>query len=126
MPAAQTPAPSSRGRAAALLGLEGAVLLALAVVAGLATAAGQEAFRGAALGLAAVTAGAGLLVLGLGLALLRGAGWPRTPALVIQLVALPVGTDQLLGRQWVAGTVVLLLAGATAWHLLAIQRDPQR
>ncbi len=74
---------------------------------------------------AAAVAFAGLAVLtALVLALLavavhRRRGWARTPALVLQLVALPVGTDQVLSMVWLTGTLVLLLAGATAYHLLA-------
>lgn len=94
----------------------------LGLTAALSTVAGQESFRDAALGLAATAALSALALAGLGLAVLHGHGWARTPALVLQLVALPVGTDQLLNRQWVTGPAVLLLAGTTAFHLLAAGR----
>ncbi len=123
MPVEPVPVLPAARRAAALLLLESLALAVLAVVAGLATAAGEEAFRGAALGLAVSTAAAALLVLGLGLAVRRARSWARTPALVVQLVALPVGTDQVLGHQWVTGSALLLIAGATAFHLLAASRD---
>lgn len=105
-------------RAALLLGVEAVALAVLGLRASYQTAVGEEVYRGAALGLAALTLLAGVLVLGLASAVARGRSWARTPALVVQLVALPVGTDQVLSRQLATGPLLLLLAGATAFHLL--------
>ncbi len=114
---------SALQRAGWLLYGEGLVIAALGLAAALSTASGQESFLDAALGLAATALLSALALAVLGRAVLTGRGWARTPALVLQLVALPVGTDQLLNGQWAPGPAVLLLAGATAFHLLAAGRD---
>jgi len=104
-------------RAAVLLAVEALALIALGVVDGIATAVGTPEDRGAALGIAAVAVGVGLVVLLLARAIDRLRGWARTPSVVLQLIAFPVGTDLVLGRVWLPGIVVLLLAGATLYHL---------
>ena len=114
---------SALHRAGWLLYGEGLVIAALGLAAALSTASGQESFLDAALGLAATAALCALTLAALGRAVQRGKGWARTPALVLQLVALPVGSDQLLNGQWATGPLVLLLAGATAFHLLTASRD---
>jgi len=117
-------------RGAGLLAVEAALLTALGlfnVVAVLrstpASGSGDQVERGAALGFAAATLLTGLVVALLARAVLRRCGWARTPALVVQLVALPVGADQVLSQVWLTGSLVLLLAGATTYHLLAAAAD---
>lgn len=107
------------GRAAVLLLVEAAALLALAGF-GAYEARADAADPAAALGAAAGAALLALLLLTLAAALRGGRRWPRTPALVLQLLALPVGTDQLLGGVVLPGLLVLLLAGATGYHLLRL------
>ena len=107
-------------RAASLLVTEGAALALLGVVA---AAVADQDDRAAGLATAAFAVlGGGLLAL-LARALTRGRGWARTPAIVLQLLAFPVGTDQLRGGAYVAGAVVLLVAGATLFHLVAVRQD---
>ena len=107
-------------RAAALLTFEAVVLAGLGLLDAVATVRGDEQVdKAAAFGFAASAVLVAALVMLLSRAVLRGRGWARTPALVVQLLALPVGTDQVLGGVYVTGTLVLLVAGATAYHLLA-------
>ena len=47
----------------------------------------------------------------------RRSGWARSPAVVLQLLALPVGIGLLQGGVWAAGVPVLLLAAGTLSQL---------
>jgi len=64
----------------------------------------------------AIVVGGLLLVVARGL--YRVDGWSRSPAVVVQLLALPVGYGLVQGQVWWAAAPVLLLAG-TALYLLA-------
>jgi hypothetical protein len=107
-------------RAAALLAVEGVALAVVGVVDGL-LADAQD--RSAAVATAVFALLGGLLLVGLGRAVQRRQSWARTPAVVLQLLALPVGTDLLRGKVWAACVPVLLLAGATLFHLAKLERD---
>jgi hypothetical protein len=104
-------------RAALLVGLEGAVLLVLGVGYGLAGVRGEPFDRTATLIEAAFTVLAGVLVLLVARGLRRVAGWARSPAVVLQLLALPVGVGLVQGRVWYAAVPVLLLAGTVLYQL---------
>jgi hypothetical protein len=116
-----TRAPAVR-RAAVLLAVEGAALAGLGIVDAVAAATTDPANRGAAYGVAvvAVVAGAVLLLLARGVDRVRA--WARTPAIVLQVLALPVGIDQVRGGAPLLGVLVLLLAGGTMYHLVVTAR----
>jgi hypothetical protein len=107
-------------RAAALLAAEGVALATVAVVDGLRTRADDQQ---AALATTVLAVVGGVLLLLLARGVLRRRTWPRTPAVVVQLLCFPVGTDQLRGGAWAAGVPLLLLAGATLWHLTKLEQD---
>ena len=104
-------------RAALLVGLEGAALVVLGLGYGVAGVVGEPFDR-----LATVLEAAFTVVIGVGLALvargLLGARrWARSPAILAQLLALPVGVGLVQGRVWWAAAPVLLLAAAVLAHL---------
>ena len=107
-------------RAGVLLVVEGAVL---ALVGLLAAVLAEPDDRSTATATAAFAVVGGVILALLGKAMLRGAGWARTPSIVLQLLAFPVGTDLARGQVWVAAVPVLLLAGATTYHLVLARRD---
>jgi len=106
-------------RAAVFLGVEGVALLIVGIVDAVATAVGSPTDRALSFTVAGFGIGTGLVLGLLGRAVDRRQGWARTPAIVLQLLAFPVGVGLLQGRVWAAGVPVLLLAGATMWHLVA-------
>ena len=110
-------------RAAGLLGLEGLALALVGAVDAVATAFGSPTDRGLSLLLAGFGVATGGLLVLLGSAVNRLRGWARTPALVLQLLAFPVGTGFVQGGLWWVAVPVLLLAGATMYHLLAAGRS---
>lgn len=80
--------------AAALIeGLEGAALVGLACYIGVATALGEPAAAFSAIALTLTTVAVGLGALLVCRALLRRRRWSRAPALVTQLLALPVAVS---------------------------------
>ena len=105
-------------RAAVVVALEGVVLLLLGVGYGAAGLVGDPFDRTATLLEAAfaVVVGGSLLFVARGLS--RVDGWSRSPAVVVQLLALPVGYGLVQGQVWWAAVPVLLLAG-TVLLLLA-------
>ena len=105
-------------RASLLLMGEGAALLVVGVVDGIATVAGEPEDRAASLGVAAFAVAGGVLLALLGRAVGRARGWARTPALVLQLLAFPVATGLAQGGVWAAAVPLFLLAGATSYHRL--------
>lgn len=108
-------------RAALLLAVEGVALAAVGVADGVATVAGTPADRTSSLVIAAFAIGAGVVLLVLARAVDRLHRWARSPAVVFQLLALPVGTGLVQGRVWVAAVPVFLLAGATLYHFATPQ-----
>ena len=59
----------------------------------------------------------GLLLLVVARGLDQRRGWTRSPAVVVQLFALPVGYTLATGRVWLATAVVLGLAVAVLFQL---------
>jgi hypothetical protein len=104
-------------RAALLVALEGAALTLLGLGYGVAGLVGQPFDRTATLLEAAFTVLAGVLVLLVARGLQRVAGWSRSPAVVLQLLALPVGVGLVQGQVWYAAAPVLLLAGSVLYLL---------
>lgn len=105
-------------RASLVVALEGVVLLLLGLGYGVAGWVGDPFDRTATLleGGFAVVVGGLLLLVARGVS--RVDGWSRSPAVVVQLLALPVGYGLAQGRVWWAAVPVLLLAG-TVLYLLA-------
>jgi hypothetical protein len=107
-------------RASWLLLVEGAGLTVVGLADGIATVVGDPDDRAASLGVALFAVAGGLLLLGLGRAVRRRRGWARSPAVVLQLLAFPVGTGLAQGGVWAAAVPVFLLAGATLYHLVLV------
>ena len=101
-----------------LLLFEGLVLLVIGVVDGIATIVGEPDNRAASLGVALFAIAGGVLLGWLGRAVGQARSWARSPAIVLQLLAFPVGTGLAQGRVWAAAVPVFLLAGATLYHLV--------
>jgi hypothetical protein len=111
------PAPTLLVGAAVVL-VEGAVVLAGALYLVVQSGTGDpedpvSAWLGAGL---ALVAAAGLLAVGAGLR--RRRGWARAPALVTQILLLPVGVPLLQGEQPAVGVPLTLLAVAGLVALL--------
>jgi hypothetical protein len=113
--------PQDRGvrRGAALLLVEGIGLLVVGVVDAVATAVGSPTDRGLSFTVAGFAIGTGALLGLLARAVDRRRGWARSPAVVLQLLALPVGVGLAQGGVWLAAVPVLLLAATTLWLLFA-------
>jgi hypothetical protein len=109
--------PSATVRAAVLVAVEGLALLVLAAAYAVGGLAGDPQSRaGAELGaLFIALAGAALLAVARGLA--RRQGWSRSPAVVAQLLALPVGVTLAQVGAWRSAVPILVLAGAVLAHL---------
>lgn len=108
-------------RAAGLVAGEGAALVLLGLGYGTAAVVGEPFDRAGALLEAGVIALAGALVLLVARGLWRTAGWSRSPAVVLQLLALPVGVGLVQGQVWYAAVPVLLLAGSVLYLLATPQ-----
>jgi hypothetical protein len=104
-------------RAAVLVAVEGVVLVLLGAGYGVAGVVGEPFDRTATLLEAGFTLLAGVLVLLVARGLGRVAGWSRSPAVVLQLLALPVGVGLVQGQVWYAAVPVLLLAGSVLYQL---------
>jgi len=104
-------------RAGLLVALEGAALVALGVGYGVAAVVGEPFDRAATLLEAGFALGTGLVVLLMARGLVRAAGWSRSPAVVLQLLALPVGVGLAQGRVWYAAAPTLGLAAAVLYQL---------
>jgi hypothetical protein len=99
--------------AAALVAVEGVALLVLAVVEAVSTIVSDAASVSLALVTAAFAAGTGALLLWLARALVELRRAARTPVVVLQLIALPIGWNLIgtSGRPEL-GVPVLVLAAA--------------
>ena len=106
-------------RGAALLLVEGVALLVVGVVDAVATAVGSPTDRALSFTVAGFALAAGIVLGLLARAIDRRRGWARSPAVVLQLLALPVGVGLAQGGVWYAAVPVLLLAVATLWLLFA-------
>lgn len=111
-------APRAVQLAGVVLGIEAAALFVIAGLLAVATARGQtESLGRAAFGvLAGLAAGAMLLRVGLGVA--RVEGWARAPAVVAQLLLLPVGYTLAVTAEQPGYGVPVLLASAAELFLL--------
>ena len=104
-------------RAALLVGVEGAALGVLGTGYAVAGVVGDPFDRTATLLEGGFAALVGLLLLVVARALLGVRGWARSPAVVLQLLALPVGLGLVQGGVLVAAVPVLGLAGAVLYQL---------
>ena len=104
-------------RAALLVACEGVALVVLGVGYGIAGVVGEPFDRTATLLEAGFAVGAGLLVLLVARGLHRVDGWARSPAVVLQLLAVPVGVGLVQGQVWYAAVPVLALAGGVLYAL---------
>jgi hypothetical protein len=117
--------------AAGIEAAESLIVLAAAVLAGLATAAGRsyQLSSGIAITIIGVASAAALAAVALGLA--RARRWSRTPALLTQLFVGIVGIYLLQGQrlEWGVPSVVLALAGfavlLTPASLRALAREQE-
>jgi uncharacterized membrane protein (DUF2068 family) len=109
--------PSALRVVAGLVGLQGALLVCIAAfyVVELAVATATDVTRAMVSAGLALLAGAGLLQVARGLQ--RSRRWARSPALVTNLILLPVAVGLLQGGRWYAG-VPLLAAAAVVVVLL--------
>jgi hypothetical protein len=105
-------------RAALLLAVEGLVLVVVGFVDAVATVTGSPTNRALSYGVAGFAVGGGGVLLLLAREVDRRKGWARSPAIVLQLLCLPVGIGFLQGGIWLAGVPVLLVAVATLWQLV--------
>jgi hypothetical protein len=112
---------TSLGRASLLVGVEGVALVLLGLVYGGAGLLGDPFDRTATLLEAALAVLVGGLAVGVARGLARAAGWSRSPAVVLQLLAFPVGVGLLQGRVWFAALPVLLLSAGVLLSLAAPQ-----
>lgn len=104
-------------RASLLVGVEGVCLTALGLGYGVAGVLGDPFDRAATLLEAGFAILTGVLLLVVARGLGRVAGWSRSPAVVLQLLALPVGVGLGQGRIWYAAAPVLGLAVAVLYQL---------
>jgi hypothetical protein len=105
---------------ALLVALQGAGLVGIAafVLIEVAVATASDLGRALVTALLALSAGAGLLVVGRGL--LHGRRWARAPALVTNLILVPVAVGLLQSGRWYVG--IPLLAWAAAVVVLLFSR----
>jgi hypothetical protein len=108
---------SAVSRAALLVAVEGLALTVLGLAYGTAGVLGEPFDRTATLLEAAFTVLAGGLVLLVARGLWQVRGSARSPAVVVQLLALPVGVGLAQGRVWIAAVPVLGLAAAVLYQL---------
>ena len=99
------------------MAVEGGALVVLGVAYGVAGVVRQPFDRTATLLEAAFAVLAGVLVLLVARGLARVQGWSQAPAVVVQLLALPVGVGLVQGRVWLAAVPVLLLACGVLYEL---------
>ena len=113
--------PSAVTRAALLVAVEGVALVVLGLGYAVAALAGDPFDRTAALLEGGFALLGGLLLLLVARGLARTAGWSRAPAVVLQLLSLPVGVGLVQGRVWYAAAPVLALAAAVLYQLATPQ-----
>ena len=99
------------------MAVEGVALTALGAVYGGAGVLGSPFDRTATLLEAGMAVLVGIMALLVARGLARVQGWSWSPAVVLQLLALPVGVGLLQGQVWVAAVPVLLLAGGVLYFL---------
>ena len=104
-------------RAAVLVAVEGVGLVGVGVAYAVAGLLGEPEDRVGAELLGVIAVVVGLLLLLVARALDRRRSWARSPAVVVQLLALPVGYRLAQGKVWLAAVVVLGLAVAVLVQL---------
>jgi hypothetical protein len=112
------PASDAGRRGALLLAVEGVGLVVVGLVLTIATATGSPDNRGLSYGVAGFAVAGGAVLRLYARAVQRQQGWARSPAVVLQLLAVPVGIGFLQGGLWAAGVPVIALAAATLWHVV--------
>ena len=108
-------------RAGLLVALQGAALVLLGLGYGVAGVVGAPFDRTATLLQAGSVVAAGVLVLLVARGVLEVRGWARAPALVLQLLSLPVGVGLVQGRVWYAAVPVLGLAVGVLWSFATLE-----
>ena len=116
-----SPRPRAVTTAAALVAVEGAALTLIGPAYGVAGLVGDPFDRTATLLEAGMALVAGVLLLLVARGLSRTAGWARSPAVVVQLLMLPVGVGLAQGGVWWAAVPVLLLAGGVLYELFTAE-----
>lgn len=111
------PKPGAVRLAALLVALEGLALLLLGAGFGVAGVVGDPDDRSFTLAEAALVVALGGALLWLGRALSRERGWARSPAVTVQLLALPAGVGLAQNDVWPIAVVVLGLAGSVLYLL---------
>lgn len=113
--------PRSVRTVVALVGLQALTLVAIAVFYGveLVVASPDSVVTAVASAVLVLVVGIGMALVARGLA--RGRRWSRAPALVAQLLLLPVGFEMSQGQRWWLGLLLLLWCGAVA--VLLLSRD---
>jgi hypothetical protein len=118
-----------------LVGLQGLGLVVIAVfyLVELVVATASDVTGAIVTALLALASGGGLLLAGRGL--MKGRRWARSPALVTNLILVPVAIGLLQGSRWYVGVpllvwaasvVVMLFSRVVAAALDASDPDPQR
>jgi len=98
--------------------LQGALLAVLGLGYGVAGVVGEPADRLGALLEGGMALVAGVLIVLVGRGLVRRASWARSPAVVLELLCLPVGVGLVQGQVWFAAVPVLGLAAVVLYLLL--------
>jgi hypothetical protein len=121
VPTAGAGRPRSVRTVVALVALQALTLVAIAVFYGieLAVASPDSMVTAVASAVLVLVAGIGMALVAWGLA--RGRRWSRAPALVAQLLLLPVGYEMSQGQRWWLGLLLLLWSGAVV--VLLFSRD---
>ncbi len=104
-------------RIALLVGVQALALVVVGVVYAVVSATGSPENLLAAELAAALAVAAGVLMAVMARAVDRGLGWPRSPLVVLNVLALPVGLSLVQSKVYAAGLPVLLLAGAVLYLL---------
>jgi hypothetical protein len=103
--------------AAVLLAVEGAALSLLGVAFGIAGVVGDPDDRAFTYAEAAMVVALGVALLLLARAVAAERGWARSPAVTVQLLALPAGIGLAQNGVWWLAAVVLGLAGTVLYQL---------
>ncbi|MGA8116547.1 MAG: hypothetical protein WCA46_23060 [Actinocatenispora sp.] len=113
------PLPSTLKTAIGLLWAQGVALLALGIWLAVASLVGHPTERGASITEAVIAVVLAVLLGSLGWWLAQGRSWARGPAIVLQLMLLPVGYFMITGGVAWAGVLVIALGLGTAALLIA-------
>ena len=112
-------APPSLRTAAALVGLQGTVLVGTGVFFAVETVVAESFDELGAWLIGVMALVAGVVVLLVARGLLAARPWARSPALLVQVLSLPVGIQLLQGGRWYLGVPALVVALVAGWCLFA-------